>query len=128
MIVLDASAAVGILLNHDAVSLKSRLRTDPNLNAPHLIDAEVAHAVRRLHLSGDVDDDRGRELLSDLRVFPMIRHPHHPFLGRAWELRLEISAYDALYVALAEALDAQLLTRDRRLASAAERYVTVEVV
>src|SRR5262245_62372925 len=88
------------------------------LHAPHLLDVEVAHAIRRYAANGQIGPERGRELLADLADLPLRRHPHDWLLPRVWELRSNLTAYDALYVALAEALDAPLLTRDQRLARA----------
>jgi predicted nucleic acid-binding protein len=87
----------------------------------------VAHALRRYALAGDIDAERGRAALADLADFPVRRYPHTVLLPRVWELRSNFTAYDAIYVALAEALDASLLTRDQRLAAAAKRHVGVEL-
>lgn len=76
---------------------------------------------------GEIDGDCGRNLLDLLDAFPLHRHPHALFLSRVWDLRHNFTAYDAVYVALAEALDATLLTRDRHLATAAEAVVAVEL-
>lgn len=86
--------------------------------APHLIDCEVASVIRRAHLRGDVSARRAIQALADLADLPILRAPHAPFLGRIWELHPTLTPYDATYVALAEALDAMLLTADGRLARA----------
>jgi predicted nucleic acid-binding protein len=99
--------------------------TGQSLHAPHLIDVEIAQAVRRLALAGLIDSKRGQEALSDLAAFSLQRYPHEPFLSRIWALRANFSAYDAAYVALAEALGAPLLTCDKRLATAAAAHVKV---
>jgi predicted nucleic acid-binding protein len=98
------------------------------LHAPHLLDAEVAHVVRRYAAIGQIGPERGRALLGDLADIPMQRHPHDWLLPRVWELRHNLTAYDAIYVALAEALDAPLVTRDRRLAAAPGHQARVELV
>jgi predicted nucleic acid-binding protein len=83
-----------------------------------LLDLEIAQALRRYARTGQIPTERCRAALEDLCELPLIRHPHDILLPRIWELRNNLSAYDAAYVALAEALDAPLLTRDERLASA----------
>ena len=102
--------------------------TRQTLHAPHLLDVEVAQVVRRYAASGEINPERGRAALADLADFPLRRYPHGFLLPRVWELRNNLTAYDAVYVALAEALDAPLLTRDRRLASAAGHRARVELV
>ena len=89
---------------------------------------EVAHVVRRHAAGGEIAQERGHELLSDLVDLPLQRHPHDWLLPRVWELRNNLTAYDAVYVALAEALDAPLVTRDARLAAAPGHSVKVEVM
>lgn len=86
--------------------------------APHLLDLEVAQVLRRYVARAELPEPRGREALELLRAFPLTRYPHEPLLGRIWELRASLTAYDAAYVALAEALGVTLLTRDQRLARA----------
>jgi predicted nucleic acid-binding protein len=98
------------------------------LYAPHLIDVEVAQVVRRYAAAGELDAERGREALTDLADFPLLRYPHDLLLPRIWELRHNMTAYDAAYVALAEALGAPLLTLDRRLAAASGHHAHVELV
>jgi predicted nucleic acid-binding protein len=95
---------------------------------PHLIDAEAAHALRRHATAGAISADRGRDLLADFVDIPMQRHPHDWLLPRVWELRHNLTAYDAIYIALAEALDAPLVTRDQRLATAPGHHAKVELV
>jgi predicted nucleic acid-binding protein len=98
------------------------------IHAPHLLDVEVASALRRYARSGELDSARGSEVLEDLSDFPLVRYPHDLFLPRIWELRDSVTAYDAVYLALAEALDATLLTRDAALASAVAHRARVELV
>ncbi len=129
MIVVDASVALELLLRTPAASAVERRLFGANetLHAPHLIDIEVAHVLRRYALAGEMSGERGREALEDLADLSLRRYPHEVLLPRAWELRANLTAYDAIYVALAEALDAPLLTRDRRLAGAAGHCARVEV-
>lgn len=89
---------------------------------------EVAHAVRRYATAGLIDAERGRAALETLGNFSIRRYPHRALLPRIWDLRHNLSAYDAAYVALAELLDAPLLTFDARLASAARQYVGIEIL
>ena len=98
------------------------------LHAPHLLDVEVAQVLRRLERAGAVGERRAGEALDDLRALRLVRHEHLPLLTRAWALRHNLSAYDALYVALAEGLGAPLLTLDRRLADAPGHGAEVRVV
>ena len=98
------------------------------LHAPHFLDIEVAHVIRRYAARGAIAEQRGREAIEDLADFPADRHPHVPLLPRIWELRNNLTAYDAAYVALAEALDAPLVTCDRRLAGASGHRARIEVI
>jgi len=130
MIVVDASALLEVLLRTpDAQAVEERL-FDPGetLHSPHLIDVEIAQVIRRYAAKGEIDSERGREALDDLAIFRLRRYPHDLLLPRVWELRNNLTAYDAVYVALAEALEAPLLTRDRRLAAAPGHRATVELV
>ena len=112
-----------------AAALQSRL-FEPGLTlyAPHLLDIEVAQAVRRSAASGYIDPERGRDALADLADFPLHRYPHGFLLQQMWDLRNNLSAYDAIYVALAQVLDTPLLTRDRRLAHAAGHCARIELL
>ncbi len=127
MIVLDASAAIELLLGNPAVATRVSRRGE-SLHAPHLIDVEVAHVLRRLAASGELDDDRGQAALTDLGDLDLERYGHVDFLPRVWQLRRNVTAYDALYVALAEALRAPLLTFDTKLAKIAGLEVRIEVL
>jgi len=120
MIVIDASALIEVLLRTSRAAAVEALIFAPNatLHAPHLIDVEVAQVVRRYALAGELDAERGWQALGDVSDFPLSRYPHHLFLPRIWELRDNLTAYDAAYVALAEALEAPLVTCDARLARA----------
>jgi predicted nucleic acid-binding protein len=129
LIVVDASAVLEVLLQTPAAARVTRRIFAPGetLHAPHLIDVEIAQVVRRYARAGAISPDRGAEALADLADLPLSRYPHFVLLPRIWQLRHNLTAYDAAYLALAEALDAPLLTRDRALASAGGR-VRVEVV
>jgi predicted nucleic acid-binding protein len=130
VIVVDASALLEALLRTPAAEAVERRLFDPGqtLHAPHLLDVEVAQVVRRYASIGEIDAERGRAALADLADFPLRRYPHDFLLPRVWDLRNNLTAYDAVYVALAEALDAPLITRDQRLAAPASHYARVELV
>jgi predicted nucleic acid-binding protein len=98
------------------------------LHAPHLVDVEIAQALRRYAREGELDASVAAQAIDDLRDLDLQRHAHEPLLERIWQLRQNLSAYDAAYVALAEALDAVLLTCDGRLTRAAGRALHVELV
>lgn len=129
MIVVDASALIEVLLGAPAAPAIERRLFEPGetLHAPHLLDAEVAQVIRRYAASGAIDALRGSEALADLADFPLRRYSHEFLLPRVWELRHNLTAYDAIYVALAEALDAPLLTRDARMAEAVGHRATVQL-
>lgn len=129
MIVVDASVLLEVLLNTPVGTTTARrlFAEDETLHAPHLVDVEVAQVLRRYALAGELDANRGLQALEDLADFPLTRYPHDLFLPRIWELRHAVTAYDAAYVALAEALAAPLWTRDARLASTAGRYAQIEL-
>jgi predicted nucleic acid-binding protein len=98
------------------------------LHAPHLLDLEVAQVLRRFEASGHVSADRCRQALGDLSDLDVVRYPHDVLMDRVWGLRKNMTAYDAIYVALAETLGATLVTSDRRLAAAPMPRIKVEVV
>ena len=130
MIVVDASALLEALLRTSAAKAVEDRFFAPRqtLHAPHLIDVEVAQVIRRYAANREIDGERGRIALADLADFPLRRYPHDLLLPRIWDLRNNLTAYDATYVALAEALDAPVLTRDRRLAAAAGHRAQIELV
>ena len=101
---------------------------DETLHAPHLVDLEVAQTLRRYEAGGEMSPERARQALLIFFQMPLERHPHWPLLDRVWELRRNLTAYDAAYVALAEALDAPLLTCDRALASAPGHHANVKLM
>lgn len=115
MIVFDASAALAALLN--AGASRRTLGLD-QVHVPHLIDAEVASGLRRRVRTGQLGENAGWRALNIWRRLGMTRYPVLPLLERMWQLRENVSAYDAAYVALAEHLDCALLTADKRLARA----------
>ncbi len=129
MIVLDASAAVDWLLQTPAgLRIEKRIFShSETLHAPHLLDLEVAQVLRRLAREGTVSGRRAEEAIHDLLHLRIARYPHLVLLSRIWQLRHNISAYDAAYVALAEGLGATLVTRDRRLASASGHRAAIEL-
>jgi predicted nucleic acid-binding protein len=130
MIVIDASALIEVLLaTAVGARVRARLfRDDETLHAPHLLDLEILHVLRRLYLIGELQPDRAAQALAVLSDLRIVRHPHEPYIPRIWQLRHSLSAYDAAYVTLAEALDSPLITRDRRLASSHGHRANIQVV
>jgi predicted nucleic acid-binding protein len=130
VIVLDASAVVELLLDTAAGRRVAILIEDPAmaLHAPHLIDVEVTSVLRRFVRDGDLGDEDARAALEDLVALDLQRHSHEGLLERAWALRKNVTAYDAMYVALAEALDATVITCDSRLSRAAGVAARIELV
>lgn len=126
MIVADASSIVPFLVGvgNDSEWLAGQLDDEAEVHAPELIDAEVLHALRRYVHRGVIGEEAATATVQDLFGARIVRYPHRPFVERAWELRGQLTPYDGLYVALAEALGAMLVTTDRRLARA---VTTVEV-
>lgn len=130
MLVLDASAAVELVLETPqgrAVAARLTEETGP-LHAPHLLDVEVLSALRRLARTKDVSRAAAERALVHFGLLPIVRYPHSYLLERAWQLRASVSAYDAMYVALAEALGAPIVTCERRLARAHGHRAEVVVV
>lgn len=130
MIVVDASAILEVLLNTPAGARVAERLFMPGetLHAPHLLDLEVAQVLRRYALARELDSGRGMEALEDLADLPLTRYPHSLLLPRIWELRRNVTAYDAAYVALAEALAAPLVTRDAALASVRTHRARIELL
>ena len=130
MIVLDASALVELLLGTErGRSIAARI-ADPTLGlrVPHLVDVEIAQPLRRYVRDREVDPTAAASALEDLHALDLERHAHEPLLDRIWALRQNLTAYDAAYVALAEALDTIVLTCDRKLARAPGMADRVEFV
>ena len=130
MIVVDASAVVELLLRDPGLAprLDEALLSGTALHAPHLIDIEVAHALRRYVLTSAATTERMSAALAWYRDLRLMRHPHSPYLPRVWDLRNELTAYDACYVALAEALDAPLVTCDARLAGTRGHTARIDLI
>ena len=110
--------------NRSWTRLRHRSET---LHAPHVLDLEVANALRRCLARGEVDDRGGDTALVNLEYVQIERHPHQPLLERIWQFRHNLTAYDAAYLALAERLDAPLLTLDSGLVSVAGHHARVEL-
>ena len=129
MIVVDASALLEVLLGTPAsAAVSARLfASGESLHAPHLLDLEVVQVLRRYSSAGLLSESRAGEAVQDLQDFPLTRYPHDVLLGRIGELKRNMTAYDAAYVALAEALPAILVTRDARLARSHGIRAAVEV-
>ena len=128
MIVLDASAVVDLLVDPvGRPALVERVLGDDDLHAPHLLDVEVVQALRRLSSRGALSADRAADARADAALMPIVRYPHLALLERAWDLRENVSVYDGVYVALAELLQAPLVTCDRRLARVPGHDAAVEV-
>lgn len=119
MIVVDASVLVVALADDgtDGDVARARLHGE-NLAAPEILDLEVVSVLRRRDMVGALPQQRAEQALVDLAAVPIQRWPHRPLLARCWELRENLTAYDAAYVALAEMLEATVLTGDARLARA----------
>jgi len=130
MIVVDASAIAELLLQTElGLRVEERLyRNAGDLHAPHLVDVEVLSALRRLVRAGELRAGRAAQAIDDLTFLRIVRHGHLDLVMRAWELRQNATAYDAIYLALAESLDATLVTCDRRLGSAPGQAVRIEVI
>ena len=126
MIVADASALFQVLGGDERIVARMFDRAEP-ICAPYLLDAEIASILRRHVLARTLAVSRARSMLSDYLDIAVTRWPHTLLLPRAFALRDTMTAYDALYVALAELLDATLVTRDARLARAAEGIVATDV-
>jgi predicted nucleic acid-binding protein len=129
LIAVDASALIEVLLRTErGARIEERLLSGgDSLHAPHLLDVEVTQVLRRYERVLSLTSERGQQALADLADFPMHRYPHDWLLPRIWELRRNVTAYDAAYLALAEALLVPLVSCDARLASAPGHSARVEV-
>lgn len=130
MIVLDASTVVELVSGTTSYpTIAARLSVPgETLHAPHLLSVEVVQALRRFARTGALSPDRAALALEHLWELRITRHSHEPLLGRVWELRENLTAYDAVYVALAETLQAPLLTLDARIARAPGHVADIEVL
>jgi predicted nucleic acid-binding protein len=129
VIVVDASVLAPALADDGADGDRVRLRLrGEQIVAPELVDLEVLSTLRRAVRAGRLDERRSGQALDDLAALPLRRVPHLPLLGRAWELRDNLTAYDAAYVALAESLRALLLTADAGIEKASGVRCEVEVL
>jgi predicted nucleic acid-binding protein len=130
VIVVDASALLELLMNTAVGERVAARISDPEvaLHAPHLIDLEVVQVLRRFVRDGDLGRTEAEIMLGALRGLDLERHGHEPLLDRIWSLRSNMTAYDASYVALAEALGARLLTCDARLARAPGSRIEVDLL
>jgi predicted nucleic acid-binding protein len=130
VIVVDASALLEVLLNtSSAPKISERLfGGNETLHVPHVLDLEVVQVLRRYNLSGQMDAQRSEEALEDLADLPLNRYSHDVFVFRIWALRQNLTAYDAAYIALAEALDAPLITRDAALVRASGHRARIELI
>jgi predicted nucleic acid-binding protein len=126
VLVVDTSAVLAALLGGDD-AIRRRLAEDGDLHAPHLIDVEFAHTLRRLAQRGAISADRVHDVRGDFAALPLVRYAHQPLSDRAWDLRENLTAYDAVFVALAEALGRPLVTCDARLANAPGHRASVEL-
>ena len=130
MIVLDASAVLELLLSTSAGRRVASRIADPGiaLHVPHLVDVEVTQALRRYEANDEIDAPDAARAIAALRELPLERHGHEVLLDRVWAIRRNVSAYDAVCVALAEALSAVLLTCDRKLARAPGVMAQIELI
>ena len=129
MLILDASALYEVVVGaRRAELIRHRIDADPELAAPHVIDVEVLSTIRRDYMLGKLDLTLARQAVTDLQAWPGERFAHINLVNRAWELRNNVRAWDAFYVALAEVLRGTLVTLDTRLANASGMRCQVEVI
>lgn len=127
MIVLDSSAALEALVGRSEDALFERVTSAREIHAPHLLDVEVLNGLRKLVMRGRIDANRASDARRDLSDLAIVRYPHVPLLGRMWSLRENLSAPDAAFVALAEALGLPLITCDAHLARAPGPTAMIEL-
>jgi predicted nucleic acid-binding protein len=130
VIVVDASAVLELLLQTSVgARVEARLfRDDDELHVPHLLDVEIVQGLRRLVRMGEVSSSRAGDAIADLIDLDLHRHAHVDLVNRVWKLRDNLTAYDAMYVVLAEAIDATLVTCDRPLSKAPGHRARIEVI
>lgn len=129
MLVVDASCLCEVLFGGPgAGAISERLRADRDHSAPHIVDVEVFSVIRRAHMRGYLDRTEAAQAVEDLEAWPGERFGHRHLLARAWQLRQTVRGWDAMYVALAEAFDATLITTDRRLATACGPTCRIDVI
>ena len=129
MIVIDASALIEWLFQTSTgVQIERRAISAGDICAPHLLDLEVLQTLRKLVRSQTISVARAMQALEDFRDMDIARYAHNAFLPRIWSLRDTCTAYDAVYVALAESLSAVLVTHDRKLASAHPHAASIEMI
>lgn len=127
VVVLDSSALVAVLIGDPASDpIRDRISPLGTVHVPHAIDLEVVHALRRLVAAGELSADRAFDAIAELSTMRLFRHRHVPLLGRMWELRDNLSAYDAAFVALAESLSLPLVTCDSRIGGAPDVRTQIE--
>jgi predicted nucleic acid-binding protein len=128
VLVVDTSAVIGALTGRPpSLEVMERLAGDSDLSAPHLLDVEFLHALRRLVRDRQLSEDRAADARADFAALTITRYEHTLVADRVWELRHSLTAYDATFVALAELLDAPLVTFDARLARAPGHTAAVEL-
>jgi len=126
VLVVDTSALVAALFDQPRPFLLLDRLAGGDLHAPHLVDVEFTHAVRRLVATDQLTLDRATQGRGDFVQLPILRYPHGPLLDRMWELRDNLTAYDAAFVALSEALAVPLVTTDARLAASPGHRAVIE--
>jgi predicted nucleic acid-binding protein len=128
VIVVDTSATIGARLGQpDVPGLVDRIRGDGDLHAPHPLDVEFQHALRRLVVAGALSDDRVADSRTDFADLAIVRYPHVALADRMWQLRHNVTAYDEAFLALAETLSVPLVTCDGRMGRASGHNTSVEV-
>ncbi len=127
MLVIDCSAAINALVEPRSAALVERLSGVRELHAPHLLDVEMLHALRRLVGIGKLTTERAEYVLQDFAALRIRRYSHRPLADRIWALRENLTAYDAAFVSLAETLALPVVTCDARLASAPVHEAKIEV-
>jgi predicted nucleic acid-binding protein len=127
VLAVDTSAVIAALFGGSPERLRERLVGAGELVAPHLIDVEFLHVTGRLALSGALSEDRAGDTRREFVDLEITRYSHEPLADAIWDLRHNLSAYDAAFVALASALGVPLITCDAKLASAAGDVVRIEL-